>query len=795
MFTKKYFKVLGVFIFLLYNCAVAQKENSGTLKGKVIDKTVKHAIEFATIIIKGTTQGTSADTTGNFVINNLNEGVYSIVVSFVGYQEKTINDVRIIRNKTNYIEIELEVSSTSLNEVTVTAYKYENSPLTPVSAYSFSREEISRNPGAQGDIFRAIGMLPGVSSSGGAYSAIAVRGQSTRDNVYMVDDMPLTDLGHLEGQNGFSDPNGPRFSIFAPRVIDNAQFQGGGFAAQYGKKSSSFLALGIKEGNVESPIIDGQLDLLGATVNYDGPSYVFKNTSIFASARMQNLGPVLELVGQGNLGNPKYQDFIFKSTTSLGTKNKLSVIGLYNPEKFTREVANIRLDEKLNELFIANVKKSKSLVGLNLRTLTGKNSYLRNVLYFTNSNFDENYGNSFPKTDASGLLIPESTISVEEKIRTLNYDQSRIGYRSIYKAILNAGHTLAIGVDADLMMLNNERKLNRPDTLYVYRKGDYRPDPLVYYSVISPMNFNASYNKSAVNASAYVDYSFLAFNILTLNTGLRYDYNGFNKQNMLSPRISGSLQLNETNSLNFATGIFYQDPAFNEIADQPEGNVLKNERTIQIIAGYKKHFSPSLKFTVEAWYKVFDDLVVRPVSGYSILNNNGDGWASGIDFNITKRLTDKIHGQLGYSRMESKRNNNDGLGEYDYSFSQPDQFNFLLSYKPNKHLVLSTKFRYATGQPTDKYTINSNIFNNQDKMRYSMEVIGRNQERLPDFISLDIRADYRFQIKQVGLTAFLDIVDINNRLNPNVRSFNSITGTVYYSGIEMFPTFGLKFEF
>ncbi len=51
-----------------------------------------------------------------------------------------------------------------------------------------------------------------------------------------------------------------------------------------------------------------------------------------------------------------------------------------------------------------------------------------------------------------------------------------------------------------------------------------------------------------------------------------------------------------------------------------------------------------------------------------------------------------------------------------------------------------------------------------------MELIGRNEDRLPDFISIDVRADYRFQIKQLGRTAF---VDINNRLNPNVRNFKS----------------------
>jgi len=47
-----------------------------------------------------------------------------------------------------------------LGAVAIRAFKGENNPAIPVSSYSFSREEIFRNPGAQGDIFRAIGILP-----------------------------------------------------------------------------------------------------------------------------------------------------------------------------------------------------------------------------------------------------------------------------------------------------------------------------------------------------------------------------------------------------------------------------------------------------------------------------------------------------------------------------------------------------------------------------------------------------------------------------------------------------------
>lgn len=791
MFSRFFIAVALVFIFTEVSSQALQ---TGIIKGKVIDKATKQIIPGANVVINETKKGAATDTTGGFVLTDIHEGTYILSVSFIGYQDKTVTDVNIVRGKINYIEVELEESRLELNAVEVASFKYENSALNPVSMYSFSREEISRNPGAQGDIFRAIGMLPGVSSSGGEYAAIAVRGQGTRENIYMVDDIPLTDLGHLDGKGGFSDPNGARFSIFAPRVIDNAQFQGGGFGAQYGRKSASYLGLAIKEGNPENFTLDGQLDLLGVTLNYDGPSYFDKNTSLFMSARYQDFKAVVNLIGLENVGYARYQDYMLKSTTRLGAKNKLSVLALFNPEAFSRDTSHVRADKKLDNLFTVDVSKKKGLLGLNLRTLTSDISYWRNVLYYSQSQSDDSYGFAFPRTDADGKLLSGSVIPFENGIRKLEYTESKIGFRSIYTINFENNAQLTGGIDLDRVNITNDRKLSRPDTLYTFNENDYRPNPNQYYTVVDPVYFNANYNNNAYNASAYVEYSFLIVKNLTINAGARYDYSGFSEQQTISPRLSGSWQLDEKNSINFASGVFYQDPAYLEIADQPKGKKLESEQVTQFILGYKKYVRPDLKITVEGWYKLFDNMVVRPVSGYSEQNNAGEGWAGGIDVNLVKRLTNKVHGQMGYSYMQSKRNNNDGVGEYDFAFSQPHQVNFLVSYKANTHWILAAKFRYATGKPTDDYIVHENIFNSSTNIRYSLETTGRNTNRLPDFVSLDVRADYRFQIRSLGMTAFIDIVNVNNRLNANGESFNTITGKTFYEGILIFPTFGLKFQ-
>jgi len=776
-------------------------QETGSIKGKIIEQITKQPIAGATITLKEKQVSVISDSSGVYMIPDIEAGSYSIAISYVGFQEKMLSEITILRGKTYYLETELLENNEKLGEVVVKAFKGENNPMVPVSSYSFSREEIFRSPGAQGDIFRAIGILPGVVSSGGQYSAIAVRGQGTSDNVYMADDIPMFQVSHLEIEgfnSGFNDPNGGRFSIFAPRVIDNALFEGGGFAAQYGRKSSSYLGLGIKEGNRETAFLSGQFDLLGATLIYDGPSGFNKKTSLFATARYQNFYLLEKLVNLSSAGAPSYGDYMIKTTTDINAKNKLSFIAMFNPELFERKVIDVansgNLNNDNNSNFVGRSKTSKSIIGLNLRTLLSKNSYWKNILYYRTLNVDNNLGAAYPAVAANGNLISKNNIPYESDLRHIKNNQRELGYRSIF-TMHTKNFTVTAGIDLARVDLDYSRKLKHTDTLYTFGPNDYRPFPNEYYLILQPADFNSSLKDFSYNVSAYADISFTIFKCLTLNPGVRYDYTGFAKQAVIAPRISGSVAIDEKQSINFAAGVFYQDPSFADVASQPAGHRLKNERALQYILGYKIYFAHDLKLVAEGWYKQFDDMAVRPKSGQSLLNNNGTGYAYGVDVNLTKRLSKNFYGQVGYSYMLSKRDDHDGLGKYDYIFSQPHVVSLLGSYKYNEKWVFSGKFRYATGRPTDKYIVHSNVFNDPAYRRFSQEIVNKNGERLSDFISLDLRADYKIKSKKTSSwTAFVDIVDVQNRFNQSSAIFQPLTGSTYSLGLAIFPSFGLRVE-
>ncbi|MBA4057742.1 MAG: hypothetical protein C0490_23710, partial [Marivirga sp.] len=439
--------------------ATSFAQSMGNLKGKIIEQSTKQPIVGANIKIDNTQYGAVSDTSGIFSIEKVPIGSYSVTISMISYQTKNITDVNIAVNKTYYSEFELLESAGQLDEVTIVAFQGENNPLTPVSTFSYSREELFRNAGSQGDIMRAISVLPGVVSAGSQFSAIAARGQGTQDNVYMVDDIPTFNLSHLEAEgisSGFNDPNGGRFSIFAPRVVDNVQFQNGGFDATYGRRSSSYLGLGIKEGNRETTTFSAQVELLGVTAIYDGP--LSKKASIFASARYQNFAGVANL-SDIPIGSISLADYMVKVTSELNSRNKLSFIAMYNPERPYKTFDDVDTGTGLNDdnsagTMLYDHRGSSTLVGLNLRTLTSSRSYWKNVLYYRASMVDNHFGSFTPLISPEGEILDKG--SHEDNLRTIKNDQQEFGYRSIFTQNFEK-LTVTGGIDLSMIGLDYAR--------------------------------------------------------------------------------------------------------------------------------------------------------------------------------------------------------------------------------------------------------------------------------------------------------------------------------------------------
>ena len=105
-----YFLLLTIFPSFVF-------AQTGSIKGTVKDST-GNPIEAASIFIKETNSGATTDAQGNYHLQNIVAGSYSVVVNMVGYNTRTIQTV-ITANQTTILNISLFTRVNQLAELTV----------------------------------------------------------------------------------------------------------------------------------------------------------------------------------------------------------------------------------------------------------------------------------------------------------------------------------------------------------------------------------------------------------------------------------------------------------------------------------------------------------------------------------------------------------------------------------------------------------------------------------------------------------------------------------------------------
>lgn len=104
------------FLLLIFT-SLGFAQNTGLIVGKVIDKELNNnPLVFASISIKDTSVKSESDVTGLFLLENLADGDYTLVCSFVGYETKELK-VHVDTMQPTEVNFELEAKTISLNDI------------------------------------------------------------------------------------------------------------------------------------------------------------------------------------------------------------------------------------------------------------------------------------------------------------------------------------------------------------------------------------------------------------------------------------------------------------------------------------------------------------------------------------------------------------------------------------------------------------------------------------------------------------------------------------------------------
>ena len=219
--------LLAIAIVLTANVLVFSQSGSGSIKGKIVDKATKEPIPFANIIIEvgGINMGGStSDFDGNYLIKPVPPGRVDVKATYVGYNDFIIKGVLVFVDKITFQDIELQVKTTTLNEIEVVDYKV---PLISkdqtVSGGTVTQEEIAKMANKSAD---AVATTVGGVTTNASGGIASIRGARSDNTVYYIDGM------RVYGSNAL-----PQSAIEQVEVIL------GGTPASYGDATGGIISV------------------------------------------------------------------------------------------------------------------------------------------------------------------------------------------------------------------------------------------------------------------------------------------------------------------------------------------------------------------------------------------------------------------------------------------------------------------------------------------------------------------------------------------------------------------------
>ena len=158
----------------------------------------------------------------------------------------------------------------------------------------------------------------------------------------------------------------------------------------------------------------------------------------------------------------------------------------------------------------------------------------------------------------------------------------------------------------------------------------------------------------------------------TLNYGVRLSHWSYNKETIVSPRLSLAVipARNQDMTFRLATGVYYQAPFYKELRDTSYVNGrtlvtlnqhIKSQRSIHFVGAFDYKFRMAerpFRFSAEAYYKWMDNLVPYNVQNMKIVyygENLAKGHVKGLDLKLYGEFVPGTDSWLTFSLMSTRQ--------------------------------------------------------------------------------------------------------------------------------------------
>jgi len=680
-----------------------------TLKGRVIDEN-NNPVEFASVSCLSQGKATVTSLKGEYKM--ILRSADSVVVKFsmLGYRTKT----RILRHPKGpqTLQVVLLSDSRTLGEVNVMGQKIQSG-----QTQELSTRQLKQMPSATGNaVEELIQSQAGVSTHSELSSQYNVRGGSFDENSVYINNIEvfrpfLIRSGQQEG-----------LSVINPDMVDRIGFSTGGFAAKYGDKMSSALDIIYRRPKRFEASLDASLLGASAYVGFSNKKLAWANGIRYKTNRYL-LGS-LETNGEykpnfldyqtylnyrpnsrwsvdfiGNISDNHYNFTPHDRETRFGTLENVKSFRVYfdgqEKDLFRTYFGSLGITRHLGD------STSVTLMGSAFSTDEQEKYDIQGQYWLTQTETSENLGvgtyfqhaRNYLKAHVESIkLMARHTTKQHDVEGGVTYKMEHIKENSAeYEMRDSAGYSIPhTGKDLNMIYSLRARNELNANRLEVYLQDTWR--------------FRSGGDDDSTQT------------LYTLNYGLRFAHWNFNRETILSPRVSLSIipAFNQNLSFRLATGLYYQSPFFKELRDTTTRNSvtyatlnrkIKSQRSLHLIAGLDYRFSMKqrpFKFTTEIYYKILGNIVPYSVNNVKVTyygDNVASGHAAGIDMKLFGEFVPGTDSWLSLSFMNTRMKLN-GL-----STPLPTDQRYALNlyftdYFPGTNRwLMNLKLAYADGLP------------------------------------------------------------------------------------------------
>ncbi|MFC0262887.1 TonB-dependent receptor [Fontibacter flavus] len=731
---------------------------SGEIRGRIFNKANNEGIPFANIVLLGTEYGTVSDENGNYVITNLEPGLYNVRASFVGFRSKTSFEIQVTLARAVRLDFDLEEEASELTEVTVSS-DFTRSDETPISVRRLNTNEIERYPGGNRDISRVIQSLPGVASTASFRNDIIIRGGAPNENKFFVDEIEVPVINHFATQGSSGGPVG----ILNVNLIKNVDVITGGFPADRMNSLSSFFEFQLKDGRKDKMFTQMTLGASEFTISNEGP--IGEKTTYLVSARRSYLSFLFRQLGLPFL--PTFNDFTVKTTTKLNEKTELTFIGVGAIDDFVLNFDvpdNETEEEKENRLYLLeNLPISTQwnyTTGLKLKRYRENGFWTfvlsRNMLNNRSFKYFQN-----DESDPANLTFDYTSQESENKFRAEN-------------SIFTKGFNLKYGVNYEFARF----------FVNTFDRFSFANDGTVLD--VNDKTFFNSYG-AFISGSKYFNNE-----RLLITGGVRIDGSDFgqtaqNPLNQISPRLSVSYQIKPQLFWTSNVGIYYQKPAYTSLGFRNNEGELVNQlndikfiQATHYVTGIEKVIpEKSRRFSVEAFYKRYKNYPSSLRNGIALANlgadfgvignepvvSNAEGRSYGLEFLAQQRFFNNFYGIAAVTLVRSEFTNPNTEGFVPSAWDNRFIISTTAGKRFRKNWEVGARWRYLGGLPYTPIDVATSSLINVWNLR-GQGILDFNQInalRLKPFHQLDLRIDKRYFFEKWNFNWYIDIQNAYNR--------------------------------